>query len=167
MSSPHSNVLYIDHRNSARSIMAEALLNHHSGPGITAYSAGNQPAEAVHPIVVEQLVRAGISTAGLHTKSWDEFTRPDAPAMQCIITLWDDTTPQPSPQWPGHPVTANWAISDPLYLASIAIPEREISRAFTGAFTLIEKHIHRFLELPLRSIEPSALKANLDRIGHS
>lgn len=167
MSAPHFNVLYIDHCNTARSIMAEALLNHHSGPGITAYSAGNQPGEAVHPIVTEQLVRAGISTSGLHTKSWDQFTRPGAPTMQCVITLWDDPDPQPSPNWPGHPVTANWGISDPLYLASIAIPDREINRAFTGAFTLLEKHIQRLLALSPQSLDPAALKANLDRIGHS
>ena len=167
MSSSHFNVLYIDHLNSVRSIMAEALLNHKSGPNVTAYSAGNQPGEAVHPIVIEQLVQAGISTDGLRSKPWNEFTAPGAPVMQCVVTLWDDPVrPDHLPSWPGSPATANWGVSDPLYLTSIAVPPREIDRAFTGAFTLIERRIERLLALPLASIEPSNLQQEHNRIGH-
>lgn len=164
---PHFNVLFIDHCNSARSIMAEALLNYHSGPDVTAYSAGNRPGETLHPRTLHQLVRAGIPTSGLHTKSWDEFIRPQAPAMQCVITVWDEPEHPACPQWPGHPITANWGISDPLYVNSIAVPPGELDRAFTGAFVLLEKYVKMFLALPLQSLDLSELKAHLDRIGHS
>ncbi len=166
MPSPQFNVLYLDNTNSARSIMAEALLNDKSDGRITAYSAGGQPVEEVHPIVMEQLVRDGISSAGLRAKSWDEFTAPGAPAMQIIITLWDNASHPPCPAWPGSPTIANWGVSDPLYLTHISTPARELGRAFMGAYSQIGHRIDLLLALPLDSLDPAALQQELDRIGH-
>jgi len=106
-------VLFLCTGNSARSILAEGLCNHLGGGRFTAYSAGSKPKGAVHPLALETLQRQGLSTSGLRSKNWEEFTRPGAPPIDFIFTLCDDAAAEPCPIWPGHPVTAHWGLPDP------------------------------------------------------
>jgi len=156
------NVLFLCTGNSARSIMAEAILNHKGNPVFTAYSAGSHPSGTVHPEALKQLELAGISTAGLRTKSWDEFSRPGAPEMQFVFTVCDHAAKETCPVWPGHPMTAHWGVPDP---AAVRGDSSEIERAFRQAFFILDRRISLFLALPLASIDRLALKKEVDRIG--
>jgi len=158
----HYNVLFLCTGNSARSIMAEAILNHKGKPVFTAYSAGSHPSGTVHPEALKQLELAGISTTGLRSKSWDEFSRPGAPEMQFVFTVCDNAAKEICPVWPGHPMTAHWGVPDP---AAVTGDSAEIARAFRQAFFTLDWRISLFLALPLASLDRLALKKEVDRIG--
>jgi arsenate reductase (thioredoxin) len=155
------NVLFLCTGNSARSIMAEAILNHKGKPAFTAYSAGSHPSGTVRPEALKELTRARISTAGLRSKSWDEFERPGAPEMQFVFTVCDNAAKESCPVWPGQPVTAHWGVPDPAAVQGAA----EIERAFRDAFFILDRRICLFLALPLAALDRLALKNEVDRIG--
>jgi arsenate reductase len=159
---PHYNVLFLCTGNSARSIMAEAILNDKGKPTFTAYSAGSQPSGTVRPEALKEIEKAGISTSGLRSKSWDEFGRTGAPEMNFIFTVCDNAAKETCPVWPGHPMTAHWGVPDP---AAVHGDAAEVERAFRAAFFTLEERIGLFLALPLASIDRLALKKEIDRIG--
>ena len=158
------NVLFLCTGNSARSIMAEAILNHRGGPNFTAYSAGSHPVGQVRPEALHQLKLAGLSAAGLRSKSWDEFAQPGAPHMNFVFTVCDNAAHEVCPIWPGQPMTAHWGIPDP---AVVQGTPAEIERAFRDAFTLLDRRIGLFLSLPLASINELSLLGELRRIGQT
>jgi len=160
----HYNVLFLCTGNSARSILAEAILNHKAKGGFTAYSAGSHPKGAVRPEALKQLQSTGISTEGLRSKSWDEFAAPDAPKMNFVFTVCDDAANEPCPFWPGQPVTAHWGIPDP---AAVKGTPEEIERAFQEAFVVLDRRIGLFLSLPISTLEQLDLKKELESIGRS
>jgi arsenate reductase len=160
----HYNVLFLCTGNSARSIMAEAILNHKSGGKFTAYSAGSHPTGRPRLEAVQQLESAGISTAGLRSKSWDEFAGPDGPKLDFIFTVCDNAANEVCPIWPGHPMTAHWGIADP---AAVKGTSEEVARAFHDAFAVLDHRIGLFLSLPLATLEDMAMKRELDQIGRS
>lgn len=151
---PHYNVLFLDGGNSGRSIFAEAILNRKGVPNFTAFSAGACPRGQIHPQALEYLHRAGLPTAGLHSKSWDEFGRSSAPAMDFVFTLCDKARREACLIWPGHPITGHWSIPDPA--AATGMPEA-IEFAFADAFTMLERRISLFLALPFPKLEQIAL----------
>jgi arsenate reductase len=158
----HYNVLFLCTGNSARSIMAEAILNAKGQPRFTAYSAGSHPSGRVRSEAVATLETEGIPTSGLRSKSWDEFATPGAPQLDFIFTVCDNAANEVCPIWPGHPVTAHWGVPDP---AAVQGPVTEIGRAFRNAFNLLHRRIRQFLALPLSSIDEPALKQEIDKIG--
>jgi arsenate reductase len=158
----HYNVLFLCTGNSARSIMAEAILNHMGKALFTAYSAGSHPAGTVRPEALKELRRARISTQGLRSKSWDEFRRPGAPEMHFVFTVCDNAAKESCPVWPGQPVTAHWGVPDP---AAVQGDAAEIDRAFRDAFFILDRRISLFLSLPLAALDGLALKKEVDRIG--
>jgi arsenate reductase len=158
----HFNVLFLCTGNSARSILAEAILNHKGKPAFTAYSAGSHPSGTVHPEALKQLELAGISTTGLRSKSWDEFSRPGAPEMQFVFTVCDNAAKETCPVWPGQPMTAHWGVPDP---AAVHGDLAEVERAFRHAFFILDRRISLFLALPLAALDRLALKKEVDRIG--
>ena len=154
------NVLFLCTGNSARSILAEALLNKAGGGRFRAFSAGSFPKGQVHPMSLEVLRSLGFETQGLRSKSWDEFAGPDAPPIDFIFTVCDDAAGETCPIWTGHPMTAHWGIEDP------ARVEGEGQRdAFLTALRYLRRRIELFLALPLESIEKLALKTKLREIG--
>ena len=159
---PHFNVLFLCTGNSARSIMAEAILNHKGFRNFTAYSAGSTPTGRVHPEALKQIRGARIPTDGLRSKSWDEFARPDAPKMHSVFTVCDRAANEVCPVWPGHPLTARWSVPDP---AAVVGTEEQVERAFLEAFTILDRRISLFLALPLSSHERDAIQREIDRIG--
>jgi arsenate reductase len=159
---PRYNVLFLCMGNSARSIFAEAILNYRGRPNFTAYSAGSQPSGLVHPVVLKQLEDARLFTAGLRSKSWDEFAKPGAPKMDFVFTVCDNAAKEVCPIWPGQPMTAHWGVPDPA--VSTGTPE-EIEHAFRDAFTILQRRIELFLCLPLASLEKLAIQKEIDRIG--
>src|SRR5271165_3077836 len=162
MQQQHYNVLFLCTGNSARSIMAEAILNFKGRPTVTACSAGSHPAGAVRPEALRELERARLPTAGLRSKNWDEFAQPGAPEMNFVFTVCDNAAKEVCPVWPGQPMTAHWGIADPA--ATSGTPE-EIERAFREAFVTLDRRISLFLALPLATLDKLALKSEIDRIG--
>ena len=160
----HYNVLFLCTGNSARSIMAEAILNHKGRGRFTAYSAGSHPSGQPHPEALGQIESAGLSTAGLHSKSWDEFSGPGAPKLDFVFTVCDNAAREQCPYWPGQPMTAHWGIPDP---AAVKGTPEEIARAFRDAFTTLDRRIGLFLALPFTTLEELAIKREIDRIGRS
>ena len=156
------NVLFLCTGNSARSIMAEAILNRKGKRHFTAYSAGSHPSGVVRPEALRQLQTAGLPTEGLRSKSWDEFQKPDAPQMNFVFTVCDTAAAEVCPIWPGHPMSGHWGIPDP---AAVTGTPQEIEHAFREAFVLLERRIALFLTLPLASLDHIALKTEVDRIG--
>jgi arsenate reductase len=156
------NVLFLCTGNSARSIMAEAILNHKGKPNFTAYSAGSHPVGRVRPEALKQLQLAHISTGGLRSKGWAEFAAPNAPKMDFVFTVCDNAAKEVCPVWPGQPMTAHWGVPDPATLAGT--PE-QIERAFREAFMILERRISLFLCLPLSSLDKLAIQKNIDEIG--
>lgn len=156
------NVLFLCTGNSARSILAEALLNHKAGGRFAAFSAGSHPSGAVRPEALRQLDLCGISTAGLRSKSWDEFAGPDAPGMDFIFTVCDNAANEACPLWPRQPMTAHWGVPDPAAASGSA---EEIARAFRDAFSLLDRRISLFLALPLATLDQFAIQHEIDRIG--
>src|SRR5580692_2714622 len=143
---PHYNVLFLCTGNSARSILAEAILNHKGAPTFTAYSAGSHPTGNPRPEALHQLEAAGISTAGLRSKSWDEFSRPGAPELHFVFTVCDNAAKETCPLWPGQPMTAHWGVPDP---AAVEGTQEDVERAFHHAFVMLDRRISLFLSLPL------------------
>ena len=160
----HYNVLFLCTGNSARSIMAEAILNARGAPAFTAYSAGSHPTGRVRPEALREIERAQIATTGLHSKSWEEFSKPGAPKLDFVFTVCDNAANEVCPVWPGQPVTAHWGIADP---AAVRGSESEIERAFREAFLLLDRRISLFLALPLRALDGLTLKRELDSIGRT
>jgi arsenate reductase (thioredoxin) len=160
---PHYNVLFLCTGNSARSIMAEGIMNFKGRPQFTAYSAGSYPSGKVRPEALHQLEFAHIPTSGFRSKSWDEFSKPDAPKLDFVFTVCDSAAKEVCPVWPGQPMTAHWGVPDPA--AVVGTPE-EVQKAFRDAFFLLDRRISLFLSLPHTSIDRLALKKELDRIGH-
>jgi arsenate reductase (thioredoxin) len=163
----HYNVLFLCTGNSARSILAEGILNFKGKPRFTAYSAGSHPSGAVRAEAIARLDEAGIPTQGLRSKSWDEFSQPGAPAMDFVFTVCDNAAKEVCPIWPGHPMTAHWGVPDPA--AVHGTPDKrsaqEVERAYREAFSILERRIGLFLSLPLASIDKLALKKEVQKIG--
>jgi arsenate reductase len=158
----HYNVLFLCTGNSARSILAEALLNHKGKPHFTAYSAGSYPAGRVNPSALKQLETARLRAEGLRSKSWDEFAKPGAPKMDFVFTVCDNATKEVCPVWPGQPMTAHWGVPDP---AAVEGTSEQIERAFRDAFVMLDRRIGLFLSLPLATLDTLALKKEVDWIG--
>lgn len=156
------NVLFLCTGNSARSIMAEAILNHKGRPNLTAYSAGSHPSGAVRTEALKQLENARISTEGFRSKSWDEFAKPGAPQMDFVFTVCDNAANEVCPVWPGQPMTAHWGVPDP---AAVKGSPEEIERAFREAFVALDRRISLFLSLPLSTLDRLAIKKEIERIG--
>jgi arsenate reductase len=161
---PHYNVLFLCTGNSARSILAEAILNHKAKGTFTAYSAGSHPSGSPRPEALTQLRSAAISTEGLRSKSWDEFAAPGAPEMNFVFTVCDNAANEVCPYWPGQPMTAHWGIPDP---AAVRGTPEEIARAFRDAFVILDRRIGLFLALPLATLGQLALKKEITEIGRA
>src|SRR5271169_421864 len=162
MTTPIYNVLFLCTGNSARSIMAEGILNHRAKGAFKAYSAGSHPFGRVRPEALRQLELAGIPIAGFRSKSWDEFAAPGSPQMNFVFTVCDNAAHEVCPVWPGQPMTAHWGIPDP---AAVQGSEAEIKQAFREAFFLLERRIGLFLALPLATLSGMSLKQEIDNIG--
>jgi arsenate reductase (thioredoxin) len=156
------NVLFLCTGNSARSIFGEVILNYRGRPNFTAYSAGSHPTGTVNPHALKQIENARLPTAGLRSKSWDEFAQPGAPRMDFVFTVCDNAAKEVCPLWPGQPMTAHWGVPDPA--AATSTPE-EIERAFRDAFTILQRRINLFLCLPLGSLQKLAIQKEIDGIG--
>ena len=158
----HYNVLFLCTGNSARSIVAEAILNVKGKSRFTAYSAGSHPSGKVRPEALQLLQAAHIPTDGLRSKSWDEFSQPDAPKLDFVFTVCDNAAKEVCPLWPGQPLTAHWGVPDP---AVVKGSPQEVERAFREAFTILDRRIGLFLCLPITTIDKMALKKEVDEIG--
>lgn len=156
------NVLFLCTGNSARSIMAEAIMNSKGRPRFTAYSAGSHPSGVVRPEAINQLQTAQVLVNDARSKSWEEFSKPNAPTLDFVFTVCDNAAKEICPVWPGQPVTAHWGVPDP---AAVNGSPQEVTRAYHEAFVALERRIDLFLSLPLASIDRLALKKELDRIG--
>ena len=158
----HYNVLFLCTGNSARSIMAEAIMNFKGRPKFTAYSAGSHPKGTVRPEALQQLESARVPVNDARSKSWEEFSKPDAPKMDFVFTVCDNAAKEVCPIWPGQPLTAHWGVPDP---AAVNGTPDQVLRAFYGAFMALERRIALFISLPLASIDRLALKRELENIG--
>ena len=158
----HYNVLFLCTGNSARSIMAEAILNYRGSPQFRAYSAGSHSTGSVRAEALRQLEVARIPTGGLRSKSWDEFSGSNALQMDFVFTVCDHAAKEVCPVWPGQPLTAHWGVADP---AAISGNEHDVQKAFRDAFFLLDRRIALFLCLPHASIDRLALQKEIDEIG--
>lgn len=161
MPKPH-NVLFLCTGNSARSIMAEAIMNHKGRPNFVAYSAGSHPSGSLRPEALRELEQARLSTNGLRSKAWDEFSRADAPKLDFVFTVCDNAANEVCPVWPGQPMTAHWGVPDP---AAARGTQQQIEKAFRDAFFLLDRRISLFLSLPLSTLDGLSLKKEIDKIG--
>jgi arsenate reductase len=155
-------MLFLCTGNSARSIIAESLLNHHGQGRFRGFSAGSHPKGAVHPIALRLLQQLNLPTAGLRSKSWDEFAQPGAPPVDFVITVCDNAAGETCPVWPGRPVTAHWGVPDP---AAVEGPERAQWLAFREALRQLENRIRIFLALPFDSLDRLRLEQRTREIG--
>ncbi len=162
MSDKVYNTLFLCTGNSARSIMAEALLNSFGDDRFRAYSAGSRPGAKVNPIALEVLQSSRLPVDGLRSKSWDEFARPGAPQMDFVITLCDSAAGEECPLWPGQPITAHWGFEDPSAFEGTAQQKREF---FDKIFRQIASRIRIFNSLPLATLDRVAIKRELDALG--
>lgn len=158
------NVLFLCTGNSARSIIAESLLNGLGGGRFRAFSAGSHPAGKVNPRALEVLERGGYPTEGLRSKSWDEFTRPGAPPMDFVITVCGNAAGEACPAFPGKTVRAHWGLEDP---AAVEGSDDERRRAFVQALGILRRRVQRFTSLPFESTDPRALRGAMEEIGTS
>ena len=158
----HYNVLFLCTGNSARSIMAEAILSRLGAGRFTAYSAGSHPTGKVRPEAIKEIESAGISATGLRSKSWDEFAQSGAPEMNFIFTVCDHAAGETCPYWPGHPMTAHWGVPDP---AGVQGTPEEVAHAFRDAYSTLERRIRLFMALPPASLEEMTVQEELHRIG--
>ena len=156
------NVLFLCTGNSARSIMAEALLNFKGKPNFRAYSAGSHATGTVRPEALKQLESAHVPITGLRSKNWDEFAKPGAPKLDFVFTVCDNAANEVCPVWPGQTMTAHWGVPDP---AAIQGTAEEVQRAFRDAFFMLERRISLFLCLPLSSVDKLKIQKELDNIG--
>lgn len=157
------NVLFLCTGNSARSIMAEAIMNRKGKPNFTAYSAGSHPTGIVRPEALRQIEAARLSTDGLRSKDWLEFADPGAPKLDFVFTVCDNAAKEVCPVWPGQPMTAHWGVPDPA--AAVGTSE-QIDKAFREAFIILDRRISLFLCLPLSALDTLAIKREIDKIGH-
>ena len=162
MTAPTYNVLFLCTRNSARSILAEAFLNQAGRGTFKAYSAGSQPKGEVHPLALEQLRRSNLPAEGYRSKSWSEFSAPDAPKLDFVFTVCDNAANEVCPIWPGQPMTAHWGIPDP---AVVEGTEEVKQKAFLKAFLQLQTRINLFLSLPVKSLDRLSLQQKLKDIG--
>ena len=158
------NVLFLCTGNSARSIMAEAMLNRVGRRNFQAYSAGSMPKGKVHPYVLDLLRKLNFDVSGLRSKSWTEFARPNAPRLDFVFTVCDNAANETCPVWPGQPMTAHWGIPDP---AAAIGTEAEVRLAFSDAMRWLSNRINIFVSLPLRSLDTLSLQRHLDSIGRT
>lgn len=156
------NVLFLCTGNSARSVIAEAVLNRVGAGKFRAYSAGSQPKGAVHPETIRLLDGLGYETAGFRSKSWSEFAVPGGPTFDFIFTVCDSAAAEACPVWPGHPMTAHWGVPDPAAATGTAA---EIALAFKDAYRMLARRIDVFVELPIRSLDQLTLRSRLKDIG--
>ena len=156
------NVLFLCTGNSARSLMAEAIMNHRGRPNFIAYSAGSHPAGFVHPQALRQLELARLPTAGLRSKDWLEFAEPGSPDLHFVFTVCDAAAQEVCPVWPGQPMTAHWGVPDP---AAVQGTQEQVERAFRDAFLILERRISLLLCLPLSSLDKLAIQKEIERIG--
>jgi arsenate reductase len=156
------NVLFLCTGNSARSIMAEAILNDKGRPMFAAYSAGSHPSGLVRPEALKQIELAHLSTKGLRSKNWEEFAKPRAPKMNFVFTVCDNAAKEMCPIWPGQPMTAHWGVPDP---ASVVGTPEEIERAFREAYMTLDRRISLFLCLPISALDKLAIQRQIDSIG--
>jgi len=158
----HYNVLFLCTGNSARSIMAEAIMNRRGRPNFTAYSAGSHPTGAVRPEALRQIETAGLGIEGYRSKSWKEFSKSDSPPLDFVFTVCDKAAQEVCPLWPGQPMTAHWGIPDP---ASVQGTAEENERAFGQAYAMLDRRISLFLSLPLATLDSFSLQKEIDNIG--
>jgi arsenate reductase (thioredoxin) len=158
------NVLFLCTGNSARSIMAEVLLNHFGKGRFQAFSAGSHPRGSVHPLAIATLIRNHLPIEGLRSKSWDEFAAPGAPQLDFVFTVCDHAAKEICPIWPGQPMTADWGIEDPA--AVEGTPDQQ-QRAFNLAFRALDARLRIFTSLRLESLDSLALQRKLDEIGRT
>jgi len=157
------NVLFLCTGNSARSIMAEAIMNRKGRPNFVAYSAGSHPKGSVHPLALKQLEKARLPAEGYRSKDWNEFSQPGAPRLDFVFTVCDNAAAEVCPVWPGQPLTAHWGVPDP---AAVEGSDEQIERAFHDAFFMLDRRISLFIALPLASLDKLAIKCEIDKIGH-
>jgi arsenate reductase len=162
MSDKHYNVLFICTGNSARSIIAEAVLNTLGGDRFHAYSAGSHPRGGVHPMTLEVLKEQGCNTEGLRSKSWDEFAAPDAPALDMVFTVCDKAAGEICPVWPGQPITAHWGFPDPAAVEGDAAAQR---RAFATSAFEITNRLRQLMSLPIGTLDRISLQNELRAMG--
>ncbi len=158
----HYNVMFLCTGNSARSIMAEAIMNRKGRSNFIAYSAGSHPAGFVRPEALKQIAAAGLDTEGFYSKSWDEFTKPGAPQLNFVFTVCNNAAKEICPVWPGQPLTAHWGVPDP---AAVKGTPEEIDRAFRDTFSILDRRIGLFLSLPLSTLGQLALQRKINQIG--
>jgi len=156
------NVLFLCTGNSARSIMAEVMLNHLGRGRFRAFSAGSHPTGKVNPIALETLEALGIKPSAVRSKSWEEFAAPGAPPIDLVLTVCDSAAAETCPVWPGRPVGAHWGVEDP---AAVEGSDDERRAAFRRAATVLRLRIERLLELDIEGIDPATLRARLQQIG--
>ena len=157
------NVLFLCTGNSARSILAEAILNRLGAGRFRAFSAGSMPAGKVNPHAIALLKQMNHPTDGLRSKSWEEFSGPDAPQLDFVFTVCDNAAQEVCPIWPGQPMTAHWGLPDP---AAVRGSEAEIAVAFADTYRMLRQRIGIFVSLPLAKLDRMSLKRRLDDIGH-
>jgi protein-tyrosine-phosphatase len=157
-------VLFLCTGNSARSIIAESILNRHGRGRFEAHSAGSHPTGQVHPMALELLERYNYPIARLRSKSWDEFAGPDAPALHFVFTVCDRAAGEACPVWPGQPMTAHWGVDDP---AAFVGPDDRKLRLFRDVYFQLERRIQIFTNLPIASLDRLSLKKRLDEIGRT
>jgi protein-tyrosine-phosphatase len=162
MPGPERTVLFLCTGNSARSIMAEALLNHLGRGRFLAFSAGSHPKGSVHPQALAQLRREGLPVKGLRSKSWEEFAGAGAPRLDIVITVCDRAAAEECPYWPGAPVTAHWGIDDP---AAVEGAPEEQARAFKRAYRELERRVRRLVELPIDALDQAGLRHRLRELA--
>jgi arsenate reductase len=156
------NVLFLCTHNSARSVIAEAVMNELGKGRFKAYSAGSMPSGRVNPYAIDMLSKLGYDVSGVRSKSWDEFAGPDAPKMDFVFTVCDDAANETCPYWPGQPMTAHWGLPDPSRTEG---SEAEIRAAFADTHRMLYQRIGIFKNLPLAALDSLSLKAKLDQIG--
>ncbi len=154
--------LFLCTGNSARSIMAEAILNHHGAGKFAAYSAGSHPLGQVNPHAISLLLRLGVSVRGLRSKSWAEFAGPAAPNLDFVFTVCDRAAAESCPVWPGQPVTAHWGVADP---AAVADDDLAITTAFREVYRILEVRIQLFINLPIAALDSLKLERAVRDIG--
>lgn len=162
MSDSLYNVLFICTGNTARSVLAEAILNNEGSGKFRAYSAGSHPKGVVHPQTVRVLENLGYETSEFRSKNWDEFAKENAPEMDFVFTVCDNAAGETCPVWIGHPMTAHWGVADP---AAVIGNDAEVSHAFNEAYRQLRNRILAFANLPIASLDRMSLKKQLDEIG--
>jgi arsenate reductase len=158
------NILFLCTGNSARSVMAESIMNRLGAGRFKAYSAGSQPKGTIHPYTLDLLRKFNFPTSELRSKSWDEFARPDAPPLDFVFTVCDNAAAEVCPIWPGQPMSAHWGVPDP---AAVDGTEAERRLAFADAYGRLHNRIAIFVSLPMASLDRLSLQRRLDEIGRS